>query len=61
MSLGLGVGMIFGEAVAGIMVGMGLGFIAGTLFKIEPGLVILRIPPVTTGIIMELLEIIFII
>ena len=59
MFLGLGIGIMFDQAGAGIMIGMGLGFIAGTLIHIEPGSVVLKIPPVMVGATMGILGLVF--
>jgi len=43
MFIGLGLGMILGEPGAGIIFGMGAGFILGAVFKVERGIT-LRLP-----------------
>ena len=61
MFLGLGIGMIFDQAGAGTMIGMGLGFIVGALIKMEPGSVTLKVPPLATLVVMTVVGGIFII
>lgn len=37
MFIGLGIGLILGEPRAGVLFGMGLGFILASFIKVEPG------------------------
>ena len=60
MFLGLGIGMMFDQAGAGIMIGMGLGFVAGTIIHMEPRSVVIKVPPMTVGVVMGILGLIFI-
>lgn len=49
MFIGLGFGMVVGEPGAGIILGMGVGFILGSLFWVEPRGITISLPPLIPG------------
>lgn len=60
MFLGLGVGMLFGEPGAGVIIGMGMGFLATSFIKgVERGYT-LRIPKSVGGVVVGLIGVSFI-
>ncbi len=60
MFIGLGIGLLLGEPGAGILLGMGLGFILASFIAIEDNRVSLSIPNPIVGSVFIVLGIVFI-
>jgi hypothetical protein len=50
MFIGLGIGMAIGEPGAGVIIGMGIGFILASIIKLEKRVIKLSLPRFTPGI-----------
>jgi|Deesub1362B_J571_1020462.scaffolds.fasta_scaffold00003_554 hypothetical protein len=50
MFIGLGIGMAVGEPGAGVIMGMGIGFILASIIKLEKRVIKLSLPRFTPGI-----------